>query len=517
MNKLRFVAAFLCILLCKINYSIAQNNFIKTIDIDSLPQHGLQLNVLNDNIYVNFYSSCDSLRTICSGILKLDLSGEVLDWSLLQNFSTNKNAMLYDENKNGFIYTGEVYRGVRNAFKITVFDPVFLDSLESFEVYDSLNRFQEMIQNTNALVDGKLIISGNTLYNGEQLGLVYYLDDDFSLDTLIILKTGSSTNIISTQFRDGENDVFYFDNANSGPNGEDLTSIIKINRASKKIVWNWTSEPIIQIYGQLPYGFLSQENELIISKIGGPSPRWSEIWTVTNEMEVKRKFKFPFPYDEHFNPTDKQIRSIYRLREAKNGDILGCGEFTDNNLTSPNINNIPYIFRISKEGVLLWERAYHNTSLKIPKASGYMSDLIEMEDGSLLAVGTLYNYLQYDPVVQQGRQDPDIILASLDADGCLNGDCSKLMNVSNLTSESQNELIYKCSIYPNPNAGKFEVQADFEVGLIDVFNLAGDLLVSLENPSKSFDLSFLSNGVYSCRLVEKRGSRYRFAKIIIVK
>ena len=116
------MAAFLCILLCKINYSIAQNNFIKTIDIDSLPQHGLQLNVLNDNIYVNFYSSCDSLRTICSGILKLDLSGEVLDWSLLQNFSTNKNAMLYDENKNGLIYTGEVYRGVRNAFKITVFE-----------------------------------------------------------------------------------------------------------------------------------------------------------------------------------------------------------------------------------------------------------------------------------------------------------------------------------------------------------------------------------------------------------
>lgn len=518
MSRYRPFLALLCILLCKFSYCIGQTNYIRIIDIDSLPQHGKQLMVLNDMVYINFYSSCDSLRTICSGIMKVDVSGEVINWNLLQNFSTNKNALIYDDKNMRLIYTGEAYRGIRDSYKVAIFDPETLDSLEGFSVKDSLNMFHDFNQNTNDFVENKLIISGSAINDeGQQVGLVFYLNGDFTLDTLITLRTGSSSNIISTQFNDGDDDVFYLDNANSGPNGEDLTTIVKVDRNTKKIVWNWTSEPLIQIYRQLPYGFLSPDNQYIISKPGGPSPRWSEIWSVKDTKEIAWKFKFPYPYDEDFNPTDKQKREIYRLREAGNGDILGCGVFTDYHLTKPVIKNVPYIFRMSKDGHLLWERAFHNTSENIPEAYGYMSDIIEMEDGDLLVVGTLYNFLQYDPIIQQERVDPDILLVRLNSNGCVNGDCSKIMNTNNVISASSAEQISSVIIYPNPNSGTFEIVANTKVGLIEIFSLTGDQVFKIQNPSQKIDLSFLPNGVYSCRIFEEKRNRFTFVKIIIAK
>ena len=102
-------------------------------------------------------------------------------------------------------------------------------------------------------------------------------------------------------------------------------------------------------------------------------------------------------------------------------------------------------------------------------------------------------------------------LATLDGDyavevttnGCI--DTSACVNISS-ASIANNELNVKTRIYPNPSAGIFNVDSELNLGTIQVLDVAGQLLHSVEavKNSTNIDLSNIQSGVYLVK-IEREG------------
>ena len=53
--------------------------------------------------------------------------------------------------------------------------------------------------------------------------------------------------------------------------------------------------------------------------------------------------------------------------------------------------------------MLLWEKSYYRDRHVLDFCEGSFQDVEETKNGELIAVGDLRNYLEYDPIVMQGR------------------------------------------------------------------------------------------------------------------
>lgn len=60
------------------------------------------------------------------------------------------------------------------------------------------------------------------------------------------------------------------------------------------------------------------------------------------------------------------------------------------------------------------------------------------------------------------------------------------------------------SIYPNPATSYFSIQSNDKVASVEVYNLAGKLLIRWEgNESNHYQINELKNGLYLIRLLDK--------------
>lgn len=82
-------------------------------------------------------------------------------------------------------------------------------------------------------------------------------------------------------------------------------------------------------------------------------------------------------------------------------------------------------------------------------------------------------------------------------------------NLSNTSFDSS-----KLSIYPNPASSFFTIDSDLIFENLKVFNLLGQVLIDLNSPSKTIDVSSLKTGVY---LVQLSSGQQNLTKRLIIK
>ncbi|MCB0521119.1 MAG: hypothetical protein H6577_18920 [Lewinellaceae bacterium] len=159
-------------------------------------------------------------------------------------------------------------------------------------------------------------------------------------------------------------------------------------------------------------------------------------------MVIEQPAPGPLHYGEYnllcINPQGEQLWSvvdpynpfgmkfIYNLSEASNGDVLGCGEIIapwpyDTSIWPPvaEVYNTAYLFRISPEGELLWERALFEHDGFEHISSFYFLDIHEVSDGSLLLTGVIKDYDSADPT----DYTTDSWVVRTGADGCIYSGC----------------------------------------------------------------------------------------------
>ncbi len=426
---------------------VAQKYYTKIIDFDSLSQSSQQIVEHNGGFLLGYYQTCSDLESQCSGIVRVDTDGNIKDKVLLEKFSNNPNSILIDDNK--LLLTGEKYNSTVDAheFLINQLDINSLDSLETYEVSDKKRPLVFLFQLDNTVWNNKYVIAGNgrLAENKPNKATIYIVNRNLKLDTMIYINLSSGNINPWEVYVDHNNFLTIHIQYDDWTTKETFSTIMKYDK-SYNLVWQWTS---INDATQraLPYGCELNNGNIAINFTDKLSDNMNVVHIIKPDSTIANISKWPGGYSG-------QGRFIDRLRVAKNGDILGCGRYGD--LLDQNLRfvRVPFIFRMSPQGQLLWYKVYYKEQFyeNGDLVQGGFSDVIETSTGDLMAVGRIHNLLDYDPKVQGPRKDWDILLAKFDANGCQEPDCGIINKIDykTATSEPIASQMENISIYPNP-------------------------------------------------------------------
>jgi hypothetical protein len=489
MKVLTFI--WLILIYCNVK---AQNHFIKIIDFDSLSQSSQQIIKQGDDYLLGYYQTCKSdLESQCSGVIRMNEFGNIKDKVWLEKFSNNPNSILLADNK--LLLTGEEYNFQTDAheFLINELEKETLDSIITIPVLSKEKPLVKMFQLSNAFWNDKYVIAGNgrVIENSYNRGTVYILNKDYSLDTLLYFDFANKNFAIWNVFVDYKNMLnvcMQYQN-----DGEDYTSIMKFD-TNYNMVWQWIS-PEQRAAKALPHGFEDNSNNIIINLDDLEWTAINNVYCVRPDSTIKWILKWP-------GDLGGQSRFIDRLRPAKNGDIIGVGRY-GNLINNPRLERVPFIFRIHPNGNFKWIKVYYKDQ-KYTSGSlveGGFSDVIEADNGDLIAVGRIHNVLDYDPKVEGPRNDWDIIVARLGADGCIESGCEDINKIDvkvGIENVKMNDKLV--TIYPNPFTDIANIYCDEKIEKINVYNSVGELLVT-KNSSKKIDLINYPSGIYFLNLI----------------
>jgi hypothetical protein len=478
-----------------------QTKFAKIIDFGGTPQYADQLVEYKGNYYMAYtqigVDSDGELLESQGGIIKLDDQANMLDSNLIRSFSDNNNCLVIDSINEKIYFTGEEYfktdyahRFMVNEFNIDDFKSV----TQSFYKYpndDQINYFQL----GTLLTENKLILIGSSRNVVDtDIKSILFAIDNLSIDTTFTIDFGLSTLPLSLYLDLNNNLVFHFLNQNQNPLN-DKTIVLKLDTNFQE-VWRWESE---KIGLQLPYGCQLSDGRMLVAMHTPGFHNIGSIWCIKEDKSIAWKMEFP-------EKSGKILRRISRLKQLKDGNIIGCGTYGNLTLSKEiRIVKVPFIFKITKEGQFLWEKAFYNERPILDFVNGYLSDVVEMENGDLMAVGRIDNYLEYDPVVFQGRPDPDILIIRMDANGCIDPKCETITKIESTVSTTQHHetTAYTAFLFPNPSDGSMELMNHTVVASVSVFDLNGSLLFRQADPGRSLDLTGLPTGLYIAHLTLK--------------
>jgi hypothetical protein len=423
----------------------------------------MQIKEINGKYFLSTFNSCGTF--ICDGISEVDMEGNLLNYIKINHFSHNLHALVQKPNSDTLIYTGE--RNLENKddeYFMYIIESENLTIIDSTSIKEESNPFYNLFQNGTCFYKNKLIVSGDGLAEGIKgnHSLVYFLKPDYTIDTLLTFQfTRGNTNIWE-QYVDHDGLLtfhFWYDNFDEY---EFRSRIIKINE-DKEVVWDWVSPPIQDAIK--PYGFQHSEGFTVVCL-----PEWNHRSNV-NLVAINQDGTTRW---SHFFPEPKIYKKRYpaRVKEMRNGDILVMGYYDERDYI-PGIFQAPFMCRYSKDGKLLWERTYFTDYGASRVSTGLIFDMIEHEDGRIMAVGQ----------IREGNVPPytDILILTTDADGCITPGCGVLNKLNDLISETEEvkEEEFGVKVSPNPFQNSLLIsskKSDNKIVKLKVYNAAGVLL-----------------------------------------
>ncbi|TVR76431.1 MAG: T9SS C-terminal target domain-containing protein [Saprospirales bacterium] len=211
--------------------------------------------------------------------------------------------------------------------------------------------------------------------------------------------------------------------------------------------------------------------------------------------------------------------TLNQMLELKNGDLLGLGRASLPNIRTGRdldyYGNAGWIFRLDREGNLLWERKILDPT-KYPELGNYpfekenrfiwFSDGIEQDDGSFLITGMASEFVPPDDFVPFNRVENGILLMTLDSNGCRTPDCSKLdhSNISQYFAPVGAKWYYRNHHYEQDHHSYTEITAvkDTFVGerhcrLLEVYRSdVGEIVTHLIVFHEDRTIYFYENGEF---------------------
>ncbi|MBX2930094.1 MAG: T9SS type A sorting domain-containing protein [Saprospiraceae bacterium] len=130
------------------------------------------------------------------------------------------------------------------------------------------------------------------------------------------------------------------------------------------------------------------------------------------------------------------------MRRAANGDLIGMGYVR---LSSQGLGTCGWIFRISPQGELRWQRTIADLRSRIK--SSYFYDVAEDPDGMLVFTGLYQDtFSNHTPWIN----NPNVWLVKLDSMGCLEPGCGEVQIVTS-TRELVTPSVEKPVLIASPN------------------------------------------------------------------
>jgi hypothetical protein len=384
-------------------------------------------------------------------------------------------------------------------YQVNIFDvDNFIDITQLY--YQSVDTNQEnYFQYGTALWEGKLLINGSSRNRKDiDIKTLLFVTNNDSIKNEILLDYGLNTLPMSTQLDKNGFLTMYIYRTDSIIGLNDKSIILKLDTNYQE-VWRWESPKLGQ---QLPFGCGLKDGRSIVAMHTPGFSNIGSVWCINEDKSVAWKMEFP-------EKSGKIKRYIQRVKQLKDGSIVGCGVYGNLSLDKEiRILEVPFIFKITKEGQFLWEKAFYNTRPILDFAYGYFSDVIEASNGDLIAVGRIDDYLEYDPIAMTDRPDPDILIVRTDANGCIDDECATVTKINKIVSTQETTLANNfpsAFLFPNPSIGEIELMNHFEVLKLTLYNAEGALVKEVEMPQNKISISGLPSGMYFVKIYLKSG------------
>lgn len=462
-----------------------QTRYAKIIDFDGVPQGVRQIVPYGDEYFVSYYQVCinraGNLLEECGGLLKIDDLATIADSNLIREFSVSFNSILLDKKNVKLFFCGEPEIDNNYAHEFLLGEVNLEDLTENsfiaFKIPDEklINYFQTntAYYNNNILIGGSARkIEPDTINT-----IIISISEDKILDTFKVFNLGLNSNSV-TSYVDNENRFSIHLKSEIGI--VKYSHIVKFDTLFQK-VWQWTSE--VTNHQQLPYGSELKDGKTLICMHTPGFSNIGSIWAINEDKSVAWKFEFP-------DKNGGQKREIRRLKQLKNGDILGVGLYGDTRNDNPDFLEIPFMFRLTDKGQLLWLKAFYRDVYLSENVliNGHFLDATELENGDILAVGQIGNYLTFDPIIGGPRPDNDILIVRTDANGCINDACQKVTKLEDVISTTTNHPIQLpvSYLFPNPSGGQTDVFNPEQVLFIVFYDMAG---------TKVYETYDITNGI----------------------
>ncbi len=267
--------------------------------------------------------------------------------------------------------------------------------------------------------------------------------------------------------------------------------------------------------------YARQESTATALPGSGGAVMWSRD-TFTTDPNIAFEFNELHRFDSDGNTlwthewNDVSVRYVYRIITAANGDILGCGVFQQNGNKGKT-----WLFRMSSDGDLLWERHYSDSIQRPWSPQLEMLDLCEMADGRIAATGLVFD------TTAIGTFNINIGLLVLGADGCLEPNCSGLNQYITGAFQpiTKNAPLPQMICSPNPASAIVQVELPQIIGstqnkqLLRCYDAQGKLMAQInwDNTvsARQIDVSHWPPGTYQLLFFE--GSRALFSGKFMVQ
>lgn len=196
---------------------------------------------------------------------------------------------------------------------------------------------------------------------------------------------------------------------------------------------------------------------------------------------------------------DQSENVYYANFEAGGGDYyFGYGQkiFYDDDNGADNFYG--FITKFDNNGDTIWNKYYRHPDFDQSKISYLIRDIIENENGTIVAMGKI-SFLD---------AKNEVWLFSVDADGCFTADnCGEEIQIQTSSTEvawDEGEVF----VYPNPTSGLLHISPPDQelIVKVEVYTTAGQLAFSSPNSSQSIDISSLNAGAYQVRVYLESGA-----------
>lgn len=192
---------------------------------------------------------------------------------------------------------------------------------------------------------------------------------------------------------------------------------------------------------------------------------------------------------------------LMKLKQLSDGNYLGLG--SQYNTYGNDSSLSAYAIKFNKNGKKIWERNYRKSSIK-PTNNDYLSDFIELQDNSLIMIGTTYQYFNKNGDINNyGKREYGWAIRT-DKNG-------EILKSTSSISLNQNEANH--DVFPNPFINQFKIRLnESTMPLFQIYDMQGRTISSNQIQSSftenelTINLSNqLPNGLYFL-LLQTKGS-----------
>lgn len=468
------------------NHAIGQSTFFKRISLNDRAQGGDQLMLINDSILIQGYYFND-FYAFGSLFLKMDKSGNIGKSTFIDDIQPSDRSLLKTDQ--GLLLAGN-YNHAPNKQKLYWLDND-LNIQKSTLLHDSLSNYEVSFQVGLTEFENRYHISTSANKNNKRTLFDFIVNKEGTVNSLLVLPI-KDPKTYREAFVNKKDEITYYYNRNSEGLGDE-NGIVTYKDGTFKNLWN-TGNYISSRH--VPRGLQLYDSSYIIVNINDLNSQLSTISKLDQEGKMLWTSSWP--------QKSTRFHEVRKIIECKNGDIIGIGLISEYDLI-PRVESCAWIFRMNKEGKLLWERAYYE--LEDGNATqGLMSDLKELEDGSFIGTGQISSKETFI----------DILLLRIDSFGCIEGlNCDKTV-VSTKTAEQipkMNDIV----LYPNPVLDD-HVILDVKSNVIKTalfYDIEGQLIkeVSLRQGKNKVPLDTTSS-IIIVKMLNEKGSAVHIKKLV---